>query len=84
MPPPVENSIEQQVKQIIKEKLGQEEYQLQPDASLSDDLGIDLLDVFELLITIENTFHINIPGDEMEKIKTRGSLIEYVQRQTTW
>ena len=60
---------EKVVKQVICDKLGLEEAQLQPGLSFGDDLGIDSLDVFELIIEIENVFRINIPEDDAEKTK---------------
>ena len=51
---------EKMVKQVICEKLGLEETQIKPGISFSDDLDIDSLDVFELMIEMENVFHITM------------------------
>lgn len=70
--------IEQQVKTIIVDKLGVEESQLQSGVSFTADLGIDSLDVFELIITLEDQFHLIIPSEEAEKLDTVGKLIDYI------
>ncbi len=69
--------IEEQIKQIIVDKLGVDEKEVTSEASFTDDLGTDSLDVFEMVIEVENVFHITIPGEDMEKLRTVGSLIEY-------
>ena len=69
--------IEEQIKQIIVDKLGVDEKEVTCEASFTDDLGTDSLDVFEMVIEVENVFHITIPGEDMEKLRTVGSLIEY-------
>lgn len=61
------------------EKLGLEETQLQPDVSFANDLGIDSLDVFELLISVESVFQITIPAEEAEKLTTPGKLVNYIK-----
>lgn len=71
--------IEAQIKKIILEKLGLEEAKVEPAASFTDDLGIDSLDVFELMIAVENVFHISIPSEEAEKLTTPGKLVDYVK-----
>jgi acyl carrier protein len=69
--------IEEQIKQIIVDKLGVDEKQVVPAASFTSDLCTDSLDVFELVIEIENVFHITIPGEDMEKLNTVGALTDY-------
>ncbi len=65
------------------EKLGLDEAQIRPGASFSDDLGVDSLDVFELIIEIENVFHISVPSEDAEKLTTPGKLIDYVKALNT-
>jgi len=78
---PENEETEKRVKQIICGKLGLEETQIRPGISFSDDLGVDSLDVFELMIAIENDFGINIPEEEAEKLSGPDTLIEYVKKQ---
>jgi acyl carrier protein len=66
---------------IIVDKLGIDQDKLRYDASFADDLGVDSLDVLELLVTIEKEFQLTIPDEEAEKIKTVGQLIDYVDEK---
>ena len=75
--------IEEQIKQIIVDKLGVDEQEVTREASFTDDLGTDSLDVFELVIEVENVFHITIPGEDMEKLRTVGALIDYTTNKST-
>ncbi|HTI09398.1 MAG TPA: acyl carrier protein [Puia sp.] len=66
------------VKTIIMDKLGVEEPVLKEDASFSSDLGLDSLDVLETFMTLEKEFGIRIADEDMEKLTTVGSIIDYI------
>ena len=72
-------SAEERVKQIIVEQLGVDEGEVSPSASFQDDLGADSLDIVELVMAFEETFEIEIPDEDAEKIKTVQDAINYVQ-----
>jgi acyl carrier protein len=72
---------EKKVKQIICEVLGLEEIQLKPGVKFADDLGIDSLDVFALLVEIENQFRITITEEEAEKLNSPDAIIAFITRQ---
>ena len=72
-------SIEERVKKIIVEQLGVKEEDVKPEASFVEDLGADSLDTVELVMALEEEFHIEIPDEEAEKITTVQSAIDYVQ-----
>jgi acyl carrier protein len=72
-------SADERVKQIIVEQLGVEEGEVTPSASFQDDLGADSLDIVELVMAFEETFEIEIPDEDAEKIKTVQDAINYVQ-----
>jgi acyl carrier protein len=61
-----------------------EQFDLTPDAistetSFVDDLGIDSLDVVELVMELEDAFQLDeIPEEELKKMRTVGDLVEYV------
>lgn len=44
-----------------------------------EDLNADSLDVVEVIMALESEFHMEIPDEDAEKIKTVGALAEYVQ-----
>ena len=51
------------------------------EASFKDDLGADSLDLFELVMNLEDEYGIEIPTEELEKITTVGAVIEYLKTQ---
>ena len=69
------------VNTIIIEKLDLAETQITMNASFVKDLGIDSLDLFELILEVENEFQLVIPGEEAEKIVTVGNLVDYIRNQ---
>jgi len=68
------------VKQIIIEKLGVEEEEVTDNASLTNDVGADSLDLVELIMEFEKEFFIGIPDEEAEKIVTVGDVIKYIEK----
>ncbi len=66
------------VKEIIIDKLGVEESQITPEASFTNDLGADSLDIVELVMGFESAFQISIPDEDAEKIGTVGDAISYL------
>jgi acyl carrier protein len=73
------SDIEQRVKKIIAEQLGVAEDQVTNDKSFVDDLGADSLDTVELVMALEDEFHIEIPDEDAEKITTVQHAIDYAK-----
>jgi len=67
------------VKKIIAEQLGIDEEDITPDASFTDDLGADSLDLVELVMAFEDSFDIEIPDEDAENIKTVADAVNYIQ-----
>lgn len=67
------------VKELLVENLGIEEGDITMEASLTDDLNVDSLDVVELIMALEEEFGIEIPEADVEKISTVGSMVDYIQ-----
>ena len=67
---------------MICKKLGVKESEITDQASLIKDLGADSVDFAELVMDLENKFSIAIPDDEVEKLTTTGSLIDYINSRT--
>ncbi|PIW69833.1 MAG: acyl carrier protein [Ignavibacteriales bacterium CG_4_9_14_3_um_filter_30_11] len=70
--------VEAKVKEIIIDKLGVEESQITPEASFTNDLGADSLDIVELVMGFESAFSISIPDEDAEKIGTVGDAVSYL------
>jgi acyl carrier protein len=66
------------IKTIIIEKLGVEESALSNNATFTNDLGLDSLDVLETFMEFEKEFSIKITDEDAEKLTTVGSVIDYI------
>jgi len=73
------SEIAQKVKNIIIDKLGVEESEVTIEASFTNDLGADSLDIVELIMEFEKEFNISIPDDQAENIGTVGQAISYLE-----
>lgn len=71
--------IASKVTAIIVGKLGVDESEVRPEASLTNDLGADSLDTVELIMEFENQFGLSIPDNIAEKISTVGDAIKYIE-----
>lgn len=69
----------EKVKAILAEQFDVEEDKVTADTDLQADLGADSLDVVDLLMSIEDEFGVEVPDDEIENIKTVGSLVSYIE-----
>ena len=73
--------VEAKVKEIIIDKLGVEDSQITPEASFTNDLGADSLDIVELVMGFESEFDISIPDEDAEKIGTVGDAISFLKEK---
>ncbi len=73
------DSIATKVMAIIMDKLSVDAEAVSQEASFSDDLGADSLDVVELIMEFEKEFDIEISDDEAEKIGTVKDAIKYIE-----
>lgn len=69
----------EKLKDLIVEELGVEADEVIMEASFSDDLGADSLDLFELVMAIEDEFDVKIPNEELSKIKTVKDAVNYIE-----
>ena len=69
------------VKKIIVDQLDVEEDKVTEAASITDDLGADSLDVVDLVMSFEEEFDIEIPDDQVEKIKTFGDIVKFIEEK---
>jgi acyl carrier protein len=70
------------VRRIIAAKLQVDGRDVKPGAALVDDLGADSLALVEMTLAIEETFEIDMPPEDAEKIKTVQDAIDYVEKNT--
>ncbi len=71
--------IKEKVVAIIVDKLGVKESEVTPEASFTNHLGADSLDIVELIMEFEKAFDIQIPDEAAETISTVGDVIAYIE-----
>lgn len=69
----------ERVKKVIAKELGIEVEELNINASFADDLGIDSLEIFEIVMSLEEEFDIEIPNEDIENIKNVQDISSYIE-----
>ena len=70
----------EKLRDIIVEVLNVDETEVTMEPTFIDDLGSDSLDVFQIIMGIEEEFDIEIPNEEAEKIVTVGDAVEQIKK----
>lgn len=71
----------EKMREIISEQLGVDESNIELTTSFKDDLDTDSLDLFELIMAIEDKFNVEIPSDDAANLNTVEDVIEYLRDQ---
>lgn len=71
----------EKVTEIIKEQLNIGEAEITPKTSFKEDLNADSLDLFELVMALEEEYSIEIPSDDLEQLTTVGAVVEYLKNK---
>jgi acyl carrier protein len=66
------------VQTVVADKLDVDAVKITPEASFTNDLGADSLDVVELVMALEEEFDVEIPDEEAEKLQTVQSVVDYI------
>lgn len=69
----------EKIREILMEQLDVEEDAVTMEASITNDLGADSLDIVDLVMSLEEEFDCEIPDDEIENIKTVGDIVRYIE-----
>ena len=64
---------------VIREQLNLEDVEITEKSNFKDDLGADSLDLFELVMSLEEVFGVEIPSEDLEKIATVGDVVNYLK-----
>ena len=65
---------------LIEEQLGSvSASEITEETSFKDDLGADSLDLFELVVSLEEEYGIEIPSGDLEKVETVNDIVEYLE-----
>ncbi|MBA7526250.1 Acyl carrier protein [subsurface metagenome] len=68
------------IKKILVDRLGVDESKITENSSFLVDLGADSLDIADLILAFEEEFNSEIPDEDVEKIKTVGDMIKYLDK----
>ncbi len=69
----------EKMKEIIAEQLNVDESEIELTSNFKEDLGADSLDLFELVMALEEEYDVEIPSEELENIATVEDVIEYLK-----
>ena len=74
-------SIITKIKSIIADKNGIDESEITAESNFTNDLGMDSLDLVELVLELEREFNIEISDNDAENIRTVGEAVAYIDKQ---
>lgn len=69
----------EKLKKIIAEVLNVDEDEITPDTAFVEDLGADSLDIFQIIMGIEEEFDVEVPVEAAETIKTVDEAVEMIK-----
>lgn len=71
--------MKERILEIIAEQFNMDVDELDEDMSFQDDLNADSIELVELVMTIEEEFETEVSEEDLEKLKTVGDVIDYVE-----
>ncbi|WP_019124490.1 acyl carrier protein [Peptoniphilus grossensis] len=71
--------MKERILEIIAEQFNMDVSELDEDMSFQDDLNADSIELVELVMTIEEEFETEVSEEDLEKLKTVGDVIDYVE-----
>ncbi len=69
----------EKLRKVIAEVLNVDPEEITMDTTFTDDLGADSLDVFQIVMGIEEEFDIEIPAEQAEKISTVEEAVDLIK-----
>jgi len=75
--------MKEQLRTLLAITTGLPNSSITDDAHLSRDLGLDSLDTVDLILQMENQFHINIPDEDYPKLQSVSQINDYLQQRLT-
>ena len=68
----------EKIQEIIAEQLNLDQSEIKPESTFKDDLGADSLDLFELVMALEDEYSVEIPSEDLENITTVQAIMDYL------
>ena len=69
----------EKVRELVAAQLGIDEAVIKPESNFKEDLKADSLDLFELVMSLEDECSVTIPSEELEKILTVPDVVDYIE-----
>lgn len=71
----------EKIKEIIAQQLAVDVNTITEGASFKEDLGADSLELFELIMAVEEEYDLEIPSEDLNTMGTVGDLITYLKNK---
>ena len=71
----------EKLKKMLSEQLGCDADSIQEDTSFQDDLGADSLDLFEMVLALEQEYGVEMPTEELIGLKTVGDVLVFLKEK---
>ena len=72
----------EKLKEIVANVLSLDPAEIRPEMTFLDDLGADSLDVFQIIMDLEDAYDVKISQEQAEKITTVGQAAELIRAAT--
>lgn len=72
-------SVFEELQHIIADQLEIAEDEITPDTNIVDDLGADSLDIVDIVMSVEDTFGIEVPDEALEDVTTVNDMVKYIE-----
>ena len=69
----------EKIKEMVADSLGVDAETITEETPFKEDLGADSLDLFELVMALEEEYDVEIPTEDLEQIATVGDVISYIE-----
>ena len=78
----MDTQIFEKIRDLLAEQLDIPADSITPESDIIDDLEADSLTVLDMVMSLEDEFDIEIPDEDVEKLRTVGSVVSYVEDHT--
>ena len=69
----------EKMKEMVADQLNVDAAEITAETSFKDDLGADSLDLFELVMALEEEYNVESPSEDLEKLTTVGAVMDYLK-----
>lgn len=69
----------EKIQEIVVEQLGVDKNEIKLESNFQEDLDADSLDLFQIVMALEEEFELEIPNEDMENIKTVQDAVNYIE-----